>query len=101
MVMTLSVYTQLDRLYVIAGYESGHAAVFVQKSRKAAWEKLYMNQSHSQPGKTSSILTTSFALTIRSTLPGSVTHLWVFHHIFGRRQHSKASIARARRKFEK
>ena len=42
------IYLEDRRLVVLAGYESGHAALWQQNST-ARWECIYMNKAHSQP----------------------------------------------------
>lgn len=48
MIMAIGLYNNCGQLTVIAGYESGHAAVWQQNASKH-WQTVYVNQSHSQP----------------------------------------------------
>ncbi|KAI9840339.1 MAG: ASTRA complex subunit [Sclerophora amabilis] len=49
MVMALNIFHQTARLAVVAGYESGHAMVFLHDPAGPKWERLYAHQPHSQP----------------------------------------------------
>ncbi|KAI9754162.1 MAG: hypothetical protein M4579_004830 [Chaenotheca gracillima] len=49
MVMTLSLFYQGNRLAVFAGYESGHALMFLQSAPSSKWARVYAQQPHSQP----------------------------------------------------
>lgn len=48
MVMAIDLYYENDRLTVVAGYESGHVAVWQQNQNKF-WQTVYVNKAHSQP----------------------------------------------------
>lgn len=51
MVMAIDLLANSTRIHVAAGYESGHTMVFVQTDPGAAFQKLYVAQSHTQPGQ--------------------------------------------------
>ena len=48
--MAVNILAQTTRIYIVAGFESGHTMVFVQTDPGASFEKLYCAQSHTQPG---------------------------------------------------
>ena len=48
MVMAIGLHYHMDKLFVLAGYESGHVAVW-QKNDTKHWETTYVSKSHSQP----------------------------------------------------
>ena len=49
MVMAIGLSYERDNLTVLAGYESGHAAVWRQYGPSKAWQIAYMSKSHTQP----------------------------------------------------
>ena len=49
MVMAIGLHYQNDKLLVLAGYESGHAAVWRQNDSTKHWQTVYVNKLHTQP----------------------------------------------------
>lgn len=49
MVMAIGLHYQNDKLLVLAGYESGHAAVWRQNDSTKHWQTIYVNKTHTQP----------------------------------------------------
>ena len=49
MVMALGIVTKTSQIQVAAGYESGHAMVFVQNDPGAPFQRLYCHRTHTQP----------------------------------------------------
>lgn len=60
MAMALAMLYSGDALLLVAGYESGHAAVYKLDS-EGSWSTLYLQNPHSQPGTE---LTSSIYLSI-------------------------------------
>lgn len=48
MVMAIALHYKDDQLSIVAGYESGHVAVW-QKNHNDFWQTIYVNKAHSQP----------------------------------------------------
>lgn len=49
MAMALAMLYSKDALFLVAGYESGHAVVY--KLSGGSWSSIYLQSLHSQPGK--------------------------------------------------
>lgn len=49
MIMAIDMYHDSDQLTVLAGYESGHAAIWQRDRSSKHWQVKYMNKSHTQP----------------------------------------------------
>ena len=49
--MALGIISDIARVQVIAGFESGHTMVFMQSDPAAFFEKLYCARPHTQPGR--------------------------------------------------
>ena len=49
--MAIGILADTTRIQVAAGYESGHTMVFVQNDPSAAFQKLYVANTHTQPSK--------------------------------------------------
>ncbi|KAK5165049.1 Astra associated protein 1 Asa1 [Saxophila tyrrhenica] len=78
MLMAVSILHQAGGLTAIAGYESGHAAVW-QQNATSHWQTVYVNKAHSQPVLSLDICTqpscfftsSADAVIARHPLPGS------------------------------
>jgi WD40 repeat protein len=49
MIMAIGLGYYNDKLTIVAGYESGHVAVWHQIPQSSHWQTVYVNKSHSQP----------------------------------------------------
>lgn len=50
MVMSIDIHSELEKVQLICGYESGHTMVMRRANSASAWQIVYKSQSHSQPG---------------------------------------------------
>jgi ASTRA-associated protein 1 len=49
MIMAIGLHCQQSTLAVLAGYESGHVAIWQQDQQAKYWRTTYVNKSHTQP----------------------------------------------------
>lgn len=85
MIMAIGLYYHQHNLVVLAGYESGHAAVW-QRNTTNHWHTTYVNKAHSQPilsldissGRKCFFTSSADAVIARHPLPSSTmeTNMW-------------------------